>query len=98
MVGSQLKSLGIIPESAEEALLKKYVDDSVYSLEEWIEGLQEFQEWCQEKSKPYEATGALEYLHCCAFSARRHPIKPRLWEIVSEMLYIYGWEMRKENC
>lgn len=98
MASSKLELLGIKSGSDISKILEKYVDDSHYSLEEWAEALEEFSEWCGQKGRSFEAAGALDYIHCCAAAATRFALKPRLWEMVSEMLNVYGWENRKESC
>ena len=98
MAGSELESLGIVPQSNDEALFKKYVDESAFSREEWIEALQEFSEWMSEHQRPYSAKPALEYLHCSALSVTGHVIKPPLWKIVAQMLKDFGFEDRNQSC
>ena len=98
MARTQLESLGVHPGSKEEKLFVKYVDESSFSAVEWIEALQEFSEWMSENKREYKASSALEYLHCSAFSAENHVIKPMLWKIVAQMLKDFGFDELKQGC
>lgn len=98
MASAELESLGVCANSPEEKLFNKYVDESSYSKDDWIEALEEFFEWMTENNREYKAATALEYLHCSVMSVASHVIKPALWKIVAQMLKDFGFDDRKQRC
>jgi hypothetical protein len=46
------------------------IDESAYSLDEWMESLILFKAWTIEQKRELDFSNQLEYLSCCAESAR----------------------------
>jgi hypothetical protein len=46
-------------------ILIQSIDESTYSLEEWLEALVFFQKWLQDSKKGKNFTDQIEYISCC---------------------------------
>jgi len=74
-----------------EALLQA-VDDSPYSLGQWIDAFVVLDQWLEAKSLSASIEDQMGYLHCVAEAAGSGAVWIRLEAFVSEMLAQYGFE------
>lgn len=72
--------------------LFQQVDDSVYSLKEWIEAIAFFHEEIEKRGQKTDFITLLGYLRCCALSPENKTRKRNFCELISEMLDDYGFE------
>ena len=72
--------------------LFKSVDDSPYSLHEWIDAVQLFSEWLEERDRESPWPTMLGYLRCCSESPENKDIKNNLVTLLSDMLKAHGYE------
>lgn len=72
--------------------LFRQVDDSVYSLKEWIEAIDFFHDEIEKKGQKTDFLTLLGYLRCCALSPENKTRKRNFCELISEMLGDYGFE------
>lgn len=85
------------PESFESELFEK-VDESDYSLADWVEALVVFEQWLVEKNIPDRPVGAmLGYIHCCTMMNAPQVSLPSLKVIVHQSLIDYGFEEVSKN-
>lgn len=73
------------------SLIAKHVDDSPYSLADWVESLEFFHDWLAQSSRPSPGLGALlGYLECCAQAGSSAPPGYPLQSLLEDMLARYG--------
>lgn len=72
--------------------LFQQVDDSIYSLKEWIEAIAFFHEEVEKRGQKTDFLTLLGYLRCCALSPENKTRKRSFCELISEMLDDYGFE------
>jgi hypothetical protein len=65
------------------------IDESPYPLEEWLESLLVFEAWSKHESRHLTLIHMLEYLSCCAESAKSG-VKLPLSFLLTEFLRIHG--------
>ncbi len=75
----------------ELAGLVHMIDDSSYSLNEWLEAFVSFEVWCKNEKRDLGATHMFEYISCCAESARAG-VKLPLTFLLQEFLKTNGVE------
>lgn len=68
------------------------VDESPFSLEEWIEGLSFFDRWLKMKGQGAGLLTMLGYLRCCSEAAQKAGLKLRFVQHLEEMLETHGFE------
>lgn len=83
-------------ESAESVDLPKLVDEvdeSNFSLYDWIESLLSFEDWLdREKAKKRDFDNMLGYLHCCTFVIPESVASPSLKGVLQQCLSDYGYD------
>jgi hypothetical protein len=67
------------------------IDESAYTVEEWAESIAAFDQWAQGAGREFTITHMLEYLSCCAESARSG-VKLPLTFLLQEFLKTNGVE------
>ena len=72
-------------------LLLESVDDSDYSLRDWVEALVSFSEYIEEKDGVADLNTMLGYLNCCC-EADGGSVSLPLIHVLNEMLKQYGFE------
>ena len=72
--------------------LFQQVDDSIYSLKEWIEAISFFHQEIEKQGQKTDFLTMLGYLRCCALSPENKTRKRSFCELISEMLNDYGFE------
>lgn len=68
------------------------VDNSPYSLREWIDAIEYFSSWLEESERTSPWTTMLGYLRCCSESPDNKDIKHNLKSLLKDMLKTYGYE------
>lgn len=68
------------------------VDNSPYSLGEWISAIFEFSNWLDKNERKSPWPTMLGYLGCCSESPENKDIKHSLKDLLKEMLETYGYE------
>lgn len=68
------------------------VDDSPYSLAQWIEAIKYFSKWLDENQRTTPWPTLLGYLSCCSESPENKNIKHNLKHLLKDMLETYGYE------
>ncbi len=74
-------------------ILLDYVDNSDYSLEDWILAHEIIDSWLEERGLKAEFLTKLGYLQCCALSQESSDILRTLQSISQEMLENHGFEL-----
>lgn len=72
--------------------LLERVDESDYSLADWVEALLEFDRWLEERnvaSRPLSAM--VGYVHCCTLTTAKGITSPSLKVCVSQLLTEFGF-------
>ena len=78
---------------AELESLLDLVDESDYSLADWIEAFVEFDRWLDSKGEARRPlTGMRGYIHCCTFMNPLSLSSPNLKVIVVKALTEYGFD------
>ncbi len=68
------------------------VDESDYSLADWVEALTAFDEWLAEQGEPRRPLAAMRsYIHCCTYLNSPQLSSPRLKVIVIKALTEFGF-------
>lgn len=84
--------------SEDQAALLEAVDDSDYSLADWVEALDAFVHWLEQRGesrRPWQ--GMLGYIHCCAAMATAPGIGlANLKVIVNQTLIEFGFQLLDE--
>ncbi|GEM_PF-737157 len=79
-----------------DALLDN-VDESDYSLADWVEALTSFDEWLVEKGETRRPLAGMRgYIHCCTFTNSPHLSSPILKVIVIKALTEFGFDVLSE--
>ncbi len=73
----------------------KAVDESNYSLKEWISTISTFDSYLKEQKKSASFLVMLGYVQCCSESPGNKGVKRGLRELLLEMLSQYGFEAAK---
>lgn len=82
---------------AELECLLDQVDDSDYSLADWVEAFVAFDRWLAEKGETRRPlTGMRGYIHCCTFMNSPLLYSPSLKVIVIKALTEYGFDVLTE--
>ncbi len=68
------------------------VDESPYSLSQWIEAIEFFSHWLDENKRTTPWPTLLGYLSCCTESPENKNIKHNLKHLLKDMLETYGYE------
>ena len=68
------------------------VDESPYSLHEWIDAVEYFTNWLEERDRESPWPTMLGYLSCCSESPENKDIKNNLTALLSDMLKAHGYE------
>ena len=90
----------------EEAKLKAYfelsdseienilycVDESAFTLEDWVSALISMQEWLKCKSLTLSLKDSLDYIHCASTASPNKNQIESLMELALEFLNLYGCE------
>ncbi len=82
----------------DESKLIEKVDESDYSLTDWVEALVSFEHWMAEmgvQNRPFVAM--LGYIHCCTMLNAPQVGLPQLKVIVHQSLIDYGFEEVSKN-
>ena len=66
------------------------IDDSDFSIEEWIDALLLFREWEVSHQRKLELTNKIDYLACCAQGVAQLPKLLPFVELVRDYLKNYG--------
>ncbi|NNE92263.1 MAG: hypothetical protein HKN23_11500 [Verrucomicrobiales bacterium] len=81
---------------ADDAMLDGFlgtVDDSHYSLGDWLEALYEFDRWLTEKSiEARPLADMIGYVHCCTMTTAETLSPPELARLLRENLDQFGFE------
>ena len=73
------------------------VDDSDYSLVDWIEAFLAFDEWLEGKGEERRPLSEMRgYIHCCTFTNSPHLSSPVLKVIVIKALTEFGFDAVSE--
>ena len=72
--------------------LVRRVDESPYTLSEWIAAWETFNVWLERNNRRSDFLNALGYLDCCVEYIRPAPFQPTFPELVATMLDEYGYE------
>lgn len=70
----------------------KHIDNSRYSLTEWVEALESIYLWLENKNKSANFDFVLQYLSCSAQAVENKAILPSFSQLVDEMLNSYGFD------
>ena len=73
-------------------LLVENVDDSPYTLKEWLEAWEFFHHWLQNRNRPTSFFNMLSYLACCGQYLEGKAVYPAFIVLLEEMLEGYGFE------
>ncbi len=68
------------------------VDESPYSLSQWIEAVEYFSNWLDTNQRTTPWPTLLGYLSCCSESPENKNIKHNLKSLLKDMLEVYGYE------
>lgn len=80
-----------------DALLEN-VDESDYSLADWVEALTAFDAWLGEKGETRRPLAGMRgYIHCCTFTNSPHLSSPILKVIVIKALTEFGFDVLAES-
>jgi len=72
--------------------LVQCVDESAFTLEDWVNALISMQQYLKSKSLTLGFKDSLDYIHCASTaSPNKNPIEP-LTELTLEFLNLYGCE------
>ncbi len=75
-----------------------YIDESDYSLADWVAALQTFDAWLAEKNiEARPASSMLGYLHCCQMVSPDVLAPPRLSSVLKSNLNDFGFEA-EQGC
>ncbi len=74
------------------SVLFNSVDNSQYSLSEWIEAIEFFSNWLDERERRTPWPTLLGYLSCCSESPENKDIKHNLTLLLKDMLTTYDYE------
>ena len=72
------------------AILARDVDESPYSLEEWVEAHLAFARWEQENSRTLTVEQKQEYLNCCIAGTKASAPMGSLIDILMHFIEAYG--------
>jgi hypothetical protein len=72
--------------------LFKNTDSSHYSLSEWVEAINYFNNWLEENERTTNWITLLGYLQCCGDSPENIDIKHSFISLLKDMLETYGYE------
>lgn len=81
-------SMGLDGGQAGYQCLMAAIDDSVYSLRDWVKALDVLHQWLGRNPRRTNLEHKLGYIHCCSVSEPGRPLS----EIVTLMLEEYGYE------
>ncbi len=73
-------------------LLAESVDESPYSLGEWVESIEYFYDWLGQNQRHANFQSLLGFLHCCVQAAGSGPERLPLKDLLVEMLDTYGFQ------
>lgn len=73
-------------------LLFERVDESPYSLTDWLESIETFHDWVASSGKTTELEMLLGYVSCCTEATPNSPSEVGLSSTVSAMLKQYGFD------
>jgi len=73
-------------------LLVENVDESPYTLKEWLEAWEFFHHWLQNRNRRASFFNRLGYLACCGQYLEGKAIYPAFIVLLEEMLESYGFE------
>lgn len=76
-------------------VLFSYVNESPFSLSDWIEALAYFYGWLDRNRRPIDFLSMLEYLQCCVASPDAREMGQTLSALVRDMLEVAGYEDKK---
>lgn len=68
------------------------VNDSAFSLVEWIDAIDHFNTWLSEEKRKADFLHMLQYLDCCAASPEAREGGQTLAELLADMLNLAGYE------
>jgi len=84
----------------EHVIEKLYEASSHYSasLEDWLDSIDIFMEWCQLKQKHPDLSASIDYITCCAEWLEQKPDSGSLQETTVDMLNKFGWDGDEQSC
>jgi len=78
---------------ADYAALASAIDESDYSIADWLEALLTFESWLEQRAVPTRPFAAIMgYIHCCTLMNARGVITPSLNIIVNKALIDFGFD------
>ncbi len=78
--------------------LFEQVDQSDYSLSDWIKALLIFDQWLDDKKiQGRPVASMLSYIHCCTLTLSDNLAPPDLARLTNEMLKLYGFDAASES-
>lgn len=95
MIAEDFKNIAALFEHPEEVSFEsfcKYVDDSPYSANEWVESLQVVHLYLKSEMKKLDLKLACGYLACVCEEAASTPYFPQMSDLVQEMISEHGIE------
>jgi hypothetical protein len=84
-----LNSIGMTEKNAIQTLLHS-IDESPYSIQEWMDALIRFQEWEASQNRVISIEKKLEYLSCCIEGLKGSEKLMTFPDLLSEYLRIHG--------
>ena len=84
-----LQWIGITDESLAQNLLHS-IDESPYSIQEWMDALVRFQEWEVSQQRVIPIQQKLEYLSCCIEGLKGNEKLMTFPDLLSEYLSVHG--------
>jgi hypothetical protein len=73
-------------------LILGYVNDSLFSLSDWIEAIEYFYRWLEKQERKTDFLPMLKYLECCAASPDARESGQTLSALIQDMLQFIGYE------
>lgn len=77
--------------SAPLPLLRNYIDDSRYGVDQWLAAIAAFDHWLEEAGRSSPVAHQMNYLHCATWS-READLGWPLNDLLHEMLENYGYD------
>ena len=77
--------------SAPLPLLRNYIDDSRYDVQQWLMAIATFSQWMEEQGRSSPIAHQLNYLHCATWAPEADLGWPMV-ELLHEMLSTYGYD------
>lgn len=73
-------------------LILKFVNDSPFSLTDWVDAIEYFHRWLGENNRKVDFLPMLKYLECCVASADAREGGQTFAALIEDMLAVCGYE------